>query len=134
MSKDMERLTTRNSVGVAVFKVSYSCDNCNESIWRLPDYGNGSPTDRLADYEDAEEQGLLLRLPYPLGTKHIFFADEKDMEVYKLDAEKIEVHMMPISKKVMYTIDCFEFFIEDFGKIVFLTKEEAEKALKQMGE
>lgn len=89
--------------------------------------------DKLADYEDAEEQGLLLRLPYPLGTEHIYYADEKDMDVYKLDAEKIEVHMMPISKKVMYTIDCFEFFIEDFGKIVFLTEAEAESALAEKG-
>lgn len=88
--------------------------------------------DKLAEYEDAEEQGLLLRLPYPLGTEHIYFADENDMDVYRLDAEKIEVHMMPISRKVMYTIDCFEFFIEDFGKIVFLTESEAKQALAQM--
>lgn len=59
----MERLTTRNSMGVAVFKESYDCENCNESIWRLSDYGNGSPTDKLAEYEDAEEQGKLFKLP-----------------------------------------------------------------------
>lgn len=88
---------------------------------------------KLADYEDKQEQGLLLELPYPLETGHIYFADEKDMEVYKLDAEKIAVHMMPISKKIMYTIDCYEFFIEDFGKIVFLTEAEAEEALVKMG-
>lgn len=33
----------------------------------MPDYGNGSPTEKLADYEDAEEQGLLLRLPCKVG-------------------------------------------------------------------
>lgn len=88
---------------------------------------------KLAEYEDKQEQELLLELPYPLGTEHIYFADENDMEVYKLDAEKIEVHMMPISKKIMYTIDCYEFFIEDFGKIVFLTESEAEEALEKMG-
>lgn len=52
----MERLTVRNSMGVAVYKQPYECDKCNETIWRLPDYGNGSPTDRLAKYEELEEQ------------------------------------------------------------------------------
>ena len=86
----------------------------------------------LKKYEDLEEQGLLLRLPYPLGTEYIYFVDIKDREVYKLDAEKIEVSMMPISKKVLYTVDCFEILFEDFGKIVFLTRDEAEAKLKEL--
>ena len=53
----MERLTTRNIAGVAVYKNPFECERCGETIWRLPDYGNGSPTEKLADYEDAEEQG-----------------------------------------------------------------------------
>ena len=59
----MERLTTRNIAGVAVYKYTFECERCGETIWRLPDYGNGSPTEKLAAYEDTEEQGLLLRLP-----------------------------------------------------------------------
>ena len=59
----MERLTTRNIAGVAVYKHPFECERCGETIYRLPDYGNGSPTEKLAAYEDAEEQGLLLRLP-----------------------------------------------------------------------
>lgn len=88
--------------------------------------------DKLGAYEDAEEHGLLLRLPYPLGTEYIYFVDEKDMDVYELDAEKIEVSMMPISNKVLYTVDCFEILFEDFGKIVFLTRAEAEAKLAEM--
>ena len=53
----MERLTTRNIAGVAVYKHPFECERCGETIWRLPDYGNGSPTEKLAAYEDAEEQG-----------------------------------------------------------------------------
>lgn len=53
----MERLTTRNSVGVAVYKKPFECERCGETIYRLPDYGSGSPTDKLAAYEDAEDQG-----------------------------------------------------------------------------
>lgn len=88
--------------------------------------------ERLANREQAEEQGFLLRLPYPLETEYIYFVDEKDMDVYELDAKKIEVSMMPISKKILYTVDYIEILFEDFGKIVFLTREEAEAKLKEM--
>lgn len=40
---DMERLTTRNIAGVAVYKHPFECEQCGDTIWRLPDYGNGSP-------------------------------------------------------------------------------------------
>ncbi len=136
----MERLTERTAVGILVkedygekvLRTLYSCyggkpnphyTNCEEGYCAM---------EKLAAYEDAEEQGLLLRLPYPLGTEYIYFVDEKDMDVYELDAEKIEASMMPISKKILYTIDCFEILFEDFGKIVFLTREEAEAKLKEM--
>jgi len=47
-----ERLTQRNIAGVAVYKTAYECERCGEAIYRLPDYGNGSPTERLAKYEE----------------------------------------------------------------------------------
>lgn len=53
----MERLTTKNNVGINVFKMGYECDSCSNLIWRLPDIiGEGSPTDKLAYYEDLEER------------------------------------------------------------------------------
>lgn len=53
----MDRLTTKNEIGINVFKMGYECDNCSELIWRLPDViGKGSPTDKLAYYEDLEER------------------------------------------------------------------------------
>lgn len=75
---------------------------------------------------------MLLRLPYPLGTEYIYFVDIKDRKVYKLDAEKIEVNMTPISKKILYTVDGYEFLFEDFEKAIFLTREEAEVRLKEL--
>lgn len=81
---------------------------------------------KLADYEDAEEQGLLLRLPYPLGTENLYFADNDDW--YVLDARKMQAQKMP-DGKILYEIDNFEFYEDDFGKIVFLTQEEAELEL-----
>lgn len=57
----MDRLTTRNSEDVAVLKTPYQCERCGEVIYRLADYGNGEPIEKLARYEDLEEQGKLYR-------------------------------------------------------------------------
>lgn len=54
--RNMERLTTINDMGVAVYKQRYRCERCGEDFWRLPDLGNGSPTDRLAAYENMQER------------------------------------------------------------------------------
>lgn len=89
----MERLTTRNIAGVAVYKNLFECERCGETIWRLPDYGNGSPTDKLAAYEDAEEHGLILRLPCnevwficDKGTKYatVMSKSINDLTVYEI--------------------------------------------------
>lgn len=120
----MERLTERNPYWIDDELWESACEpDCEEidAVYR-----------KLKEYEDLEEQGKLLRLPYPLGTKYIYFVDEKDMDIYKLDAEKIEVSLRPFSKKVLYTVDYFEFLFEDFGKIAFLTRDEAEAKLKEL--
>lgn len=62
----MERLTTRNDMGKAVLKQPYKCERCGEEIWSFSDYGNGEPINKLAEYEDLEEQGRLLKLPRAL--------------------------------------------------------------------
>lgn len=48
----MERLTIRNSEGIGVLKQPFECERCGDLQWSLPDLGNGSPVDRLAEYED----------------------------------------------------------------------------------
>lgn len=63
----MKRLTVRNSEGIAVLKTPYQCDRCGEEIYRLSDYGNGEPIEKLARYEDLEEQGKLPKLPCAVG-------------------------------------------------------------------
>ena len=70
------------------------------NLWAMADLRT-----RLKSYEDAEEQGRSLQLPYPLGTQLIYFVDDKDMEIYELDACTIEVSKTPVSQKVLYTID-----------------------------
>lgn len=121
----MERLTTKNSMGVAVFKESYNCENCNESLWRLPDYGNGSPTDRLAQYEEAEEQGLILWLPIAIGDtvwtwEYPTRIDEEDGSTWIIcDIKRATI----VSKKFNL------FMLDRFGETYFATKDEAEQAL-----
>ena len=126
----MERLTTRNIAGVAVYKNPFECDRCGDTIWRLPDYGNGSPTEKLAAYEDAEEQGLLLRLPVPIGTTvyNTTWWDDGQEKV-KVDGKTFyrTVHKHKVSKSTFSLLDIY-----DFGKTVFLTKVEAEQKLKEM--
>lgn len=131
----MERLTDKidntNCVKGCGSNCKYGFQYCRKEDWEncqtISDV-----IDKLAEYEDLEEQGLLLRLPYPLGTEYIYFVDIKDRKVYKLDAEKIEVNMTPIRKKILYTVDGYEFLFEDFEKAIFLTREEAEVRLKEL--
>lgn len=85
---------------------------------------------RLGEYEDAEEQGLLLRLPCAIGTTvyDIKWWDEKSESVLvegKKYFRRIQKHKVSKSKFSLFDIDCF-------GKEVFLTREEAESALERM--
>lgn len=138
----MERLTTRNIAGVEVYKNPFECERCGETIWRLPDYGNGSPTEKLSAYEDAEEQGLLLQLPCKVGDNvyvvtspfNVFDDIEYDEnmkdEVYESYVSSVSFYESGeqyriYAKATNHFIGAY--FREcDFGKTVFLTREEAE--------
>lgn len=94
--------------------------------------------DRLATYEDLEEQGLLVRLPckvgdtvyrvnagakqpiIPMTVSEIHFLCCKNERAVRFDA---------IGKEDMGE-SCYR--LEDIGRIVFLTNEEAEKKLEEM--
>ena len=140
----MERLTTRNSEGVAVFKQSYDCEVCGEAIYRLPDLGNGSPTSRLAEYEELEEQGLLLRPKCRLGD--VVYAlwsipTESKYVVYLAEVKEINLSSTNARKMIMYKLEPISFrgrynkyYDDDFGKLVFMSLEEAEQALKERKE
>lgn len=114
----MERLTRREISGITYnnspgFMCSCYCDNCSKGTGdcdRLKAMIN-----RLAKFEDLEEQGLLVRLPCKVGT-----------EVY---------YILGIPNKMPCTIDKCVFELSDVHKIgesLFLTREEAEKKLEEM--
>lgn len=102
----------------------------------LRSYLSGDAADKLAAYEDAEEQGLLVRLPCKAGdTVYVIqslTSNGKNLYIFEDKVKRI------ISEK---STDChaiwtrIEFFAHpsvfewNFDK-VFLTREEAEEALK----
>lgn len=90
----------------------------------------GLPITKLATYEDAEEQGLLLRLPCKVGTEVYnitWWDDIQEKVVVKGKTYYRTVHKHKVSKSTFSYFD-----IDEFGKTIFLTKEEAEAKLKEM--
>lgn len=84
---------------------------------------------KLADYEDAEEQGLLLRLPCPIGTKVYTIDYECEGDYYNCHhcCDICAWNVADVYVRIFDTWMC-----DDFGKIVFLTKEEAEQKLAEI--
>lgn len=70
---------------------------------------------KLAEYEDLEEQGLLLRLPCKVGDS-IYSVIEDDLTIIELK----------------FSLDFYVRRKNDIGKTVFLTQAEAEQKLKEM--
>lgn len=132
----MERLTYRDKKGKAHIFCKQMCadaGNCTDP-YSVDLCQRFSAFRKLAELEDLEEQGRLLRLPFPLETECIYVVEKYGMKIYKLDAAKIEISKMQISKNILYEIDGFELLFQDFGEIAFLTEEEAEAKLKELEE
>lgn len=122
----MERLTERVYDALIIIKQDSG------------DEGNYKAAEKLATYEDLEEQGLLVRLPcnvgdtvyrvnvgakqpiIPMTVSEIHFFCYKNERAVRFDA---------IGKEDMGE-SCYR--LEDIGRIVFLTNEEAEKKLEEM--
>lgn len=105
----MERLTDRD------FRIGLDDSD------RLPGY---APIyEKLREYEDMEEQGKLLKLPCAVGdTVYVLRIDNL---AYMMDDKK--VWEIVEGKFKIRHFDCI-------GKTVFLTREEAESALKELSE
>ena len=87
-----------------------NCMKCAEQHEKLAEW-----LEELKSYKEAEEQGLLVRLPCKVGT-----------EVY---------YILGIPNKMPCAIDKCVFRLSDVHKIgesLFLTREEAEKKLEEM--
>ncbi|MDE7331229.1 MAG: hypothetical protein K2O16_03160 [Lachnospiraceae bacterium] len=99
---------------------------------------------QLKKYEDLEEQGRLLKLPCAVGDT-VWYISER---IEKQGRKKVEVSFVDEGIVDSITLGCMMVpqinvcndenvwmtfdGVEDFGKTVFLTKEAAEAALKEM--
>lgn len=111
----MERLVKRLSNGLFDF-------NCNAN----------KVLEKLAEYEDAEEQVLLLRLPCKVGDT-VYSIMPHDNFIMKSTVEEF------VFSNIVYVIVRDELFNSrkglsycEKGKTWFLTKEEADQKLKEM--
>ena len=94
-------------------------------------YAVGEAIDKLAAYEDAEEQGLLVILPqktvYAIG-----WGEGKDCD--HICPAKIDgvgcCSLCDNGELIVYEEECHQEHLPSIGKTVFLTREEAEAALK----
>lgn len=124
----MERLTKREDDSITYnekreFECGEYCDSCSQGAGNCKTVEN--MIKKLATYEDLEEQGLLVRLPCPIGTT-----------VW-------DICGMDIRENVVSGIECgkdgkqflwanHDEWLGELNDLVFLTREEAEKKLEEL--
>ena len=128
----MDRLTVRIN-GYAHGKKGRDLDHLSKSYYR-GEFECTALVERLAEYEDAEEQGILLRPKCNPGD--IVFVINKDRHIIsEFVIGNISYDMTHIFHYVFSECKsgiCKGGFLEyEIGYTVFLTKEEAEKALER---
>ena len=98
--------------------------------------------DKLADYEDLEEKGLLLKLPCKVGTV-AYLIDHNSVrmnrKLFKCTIDEFSLDRYNDCYAVLNGAESFYMMrrfrainIKQFGETIFLTKEEAEKALERL--
>ena len=135
----MERLTKISEIGNAYYPKYFEepccgmgeCldDNCSLML---------DACKKLATYEDLEEQGLLVRLPCKVGDMVYRVNAGAKQPIIPMTVSEIHFFCYKNERAVRFdTIgkedmgeSCYR--LEDIGRIVFLTREEAEKKLEEM--
>ena len=91
--------------------------------------------DKLGKYEDAEEQGLLLRLPCVENTA-VYIIEDECTNLFDYCKRKGNCKDCPYRNLHIVTeylsLSEIVLRLNDFGKTIFLTKEESEQKLKEM--
>lgn len=122
----MERLTER--YGIA--------SDGESDVW-VKQHDYISAARKLCDYEDLEEQGMLVKLPCKVGTE-VFCYFPGDSHYTKCQIKKIEIcpsmfgNICYFAESVAQRGCCCRYFDNEFGKFLFFTREEAEKKLEEM--
>ena len=94
------------------------------------DFGSANVLSKLAEYEEAEEQGLMVRLPVPIGTTVYEF--EPLNKIIKGCTARTIIKYTIYDDSIWFNFaDGYMKDIKDFGKTIFLTREAAEQQLKE---
>lgn len=89
-------------------------------------------TDKLAHYEDLEEQGRLIELPCKVGDT-VWVLNGKFILEYEIDSFAVDeggAWLMYLRHYEKMRTFCHNKEAKELGKTVFLAREEAEAALK----
>lgn len=90
---------------------------------------NQKMIDKLADYENAEEQGLLLKLPCKVGD-YVYQIDRMLWKIHTRKVSKIELAVTATDSVMTIYFETAGFcYLSHFGKTVFLDKKDALNAL-----
>lgn len=147
----MERLTVRTAYGIAV-KEDYG-ENVLKTIYQcygaepMPHYANCDEgycaMEKLAEYEDLEEQGKLLKLPCAVGDTVYRAHKRTDLSpdrVYecKIVGVKQEYNTLSVKLHANINEETYSIWVDNWfdrcqiGHEFFLTQEEAETALSKL--
>ena len=105
-------ISGKEAVGCPYHQNTYGCCFEDGELYWLKDVAE--LLEELKSYKDLEEQGLLVRLPVPLGHK-VYWISTRDKQ-------------NPIIFENFFTLGMLYFW----DSTVFATREEAEKKLEQM--
>lgn len=88
---------------------------------------------KLADYEDLEEQGRLVKLPCNVGDTVYVISMGKIISLVVEEISTFYVKNEKIINVKCQNADIFRNYVErDFGRVVFLTRSEAEARLEEL--
>lgn len=131
----MEILTIRSKNSDMVWFKDAENGNAHIEPCEMTAHHNRMALDKLAAYEDLEEQGRLIKLPCKVGDTvyAIGFNNNKPI-IY----ESVVLRILITEKEIVFDVKVDEFGINSqlkqsmLGKTVFLTKSEAEAKLKEL--
>lgn len=116
-------------------------ERLTERIDNVPDGESGvwvkehdyvSAAEKLAEYEDLEEQGRIIKLPCKIGSV-LYEINDLTGFITERDIDKIEIFECPTPHIFLTSGRYYRMSASrDFGRTVFATKSEAEAKLKEL--